>query len=98
MMIPEAQLCGTPVVAFEMGGAPDLIRNGINGQLAPLRDTAALAQAMATLLGHPDPVLLGIQARQAAVARHSASTVCKQYEQLAEELCQQPTPSATRSK
>lgn len=88
MMIPEAMLCGTPVVSFEMGGAPDLIRNGINGQMAPLRDTAALAQAMARILTHPEAAQLSQAARRDAVARHSAANVCLQYEQLARELCQ----------
>lgn len=89
MMIPEAMLCGTPVVAFEMGGAPDLIRNGRNGQLAPLRDTAGLARAMAAILTNPQPQLLGQQARTDALSRHAASTVSEQYEVLARELCGQ---------
>ncbi len=86
MMIPEAMLCGTPVVAFEMGGAPDLIRNGVNGQMAPLRDIAGLAQAMAAVLTHPEPQRLGEQARADALARHAASVVSGQYEALAREL------------
>lgn len=88
MMIPEAMLCGTPVAAFEMGGAPDLIRNGINGQMAPLRDIAALAQAVASILSHPEPALLSSHARKDAVAQHGAATVCGRYEELARELCQ----------
>ncbi len=55
MMIPEAMLCGTPVVAFEMGGAPDLIRSGRNGQLAELRDVVGLAAGINKILEHPIP-------------------------------------------
>jgi len=87
MMIPEAMLCGTPVVAFEMGGAPDLIRNRINGLRVPLRDTRALAQAIAAILTHPEPSLLSGHARQDALAQHSAATICGRYEELAKELC-----------
>jgi glycosyltransferase involved in cell wall biosynthesis len=87
MMIPEALLCGTPVVAFEMGGAPDLIRNGSNGQLAPLRDTPALARAMASILTHPEPARLSANARAAAIERHAADLVCAKYAELARELC-----------
>lgn len=87
MMIPEAMLCGTPVVAFEMGGAPDLIRNGINGKLVPLGDVAALARAMATVLMHPEPACLSDNARAAALTRHAADGVCKRYSELARELC-----------
>lgn len=87
MMIPEAMLSGTPVVAFDMGGAPDLIRNGSNGLLAQLPDTAALAQAMATILMHPEPARLRANARAAAIERHAADHVCAQYAELARELC-----------
>jgi glycosyltransferase involved in cell wall biosynthesis len=31
----ESLLCGTPVVAFNVGGVPDLIQNGKNGYLSP---------------------------------------------------------------
>ena len=86
MMIPEAMLCGTPVVAFEMGGAPDWIRNGLNGQLAPLRDITGLAQAMASILSHPAPEKLGAQARADALAKHAPAVVCERYEELAREL------------
>jgi len=87
MMIPEALLCGTPVVAFEMGGAPDLIRSGRNGQLAKLRDVAGLAAGINKILEHPKPEELSRNARQDAIMKHSATIVCDQYNQLAESLC-----------
>lgn len=47
LMIPEALLCGTPVVAFAEGcGAPDFIQPGVNGYLARMRDLADLAQGI----------------------------------------------------
>jgi glycosyltransferase involved in cell wall biosynthesis len=87
MMIPEAMLCGTPVVAFEMGGAPDLIRNGSNGQLAALGDIKELANAMFQVLTAADAERLRLQARRDALARHAATIVSGQYEVLARELC-----------
>jgi glycosyltransferase involved in cell wall biosynthesis len=87
MMIPEAMLCGTPVVAFEMGGAPDLIRNGSNGQMAALGNVSELANAISSVLTKHDARQLGVQARADALARHSSSKVSQQYEALAQELC-----------
>jgi glycosyltransferase involved in cell wall biosynthesis len=46
MMVPEALLCGTPVVAFEVGYARDLVTSPDVGALAPTGDTDALADAL----------------------------------------------------
>lgn len=41
--ILESQACGTPVVGFEVGGIPELIKHKENGYLAKYRDAADLA-------------------------------------------------------
>lgn len=50
MMINEAILCGTPVVAFEMGVAPDLVHAGKTGYRARLRDSQDLAKGIMQIL------------------------------------------------
>lgn len=56
MMVPEALLCGTPVVAFEVGYARDLVTSPDVGALAPTGDTDALADALLeTLTRTPSP-------------------------------------------
>lgn len=50
MMIGESMMCGTPVISFEMGVAPDLISNGESGYVVPLRNADALSEALAKLL------------------------------------------------
>jgi glycosyltransferase involved in cell wall biosynthesis len=42
----EPLLCGVPVVATNVGGLPDLIRDGETGWLAPPKNPEALARAM----------------------------------------------------
>jgi len=42
--ILEASNCGVPTVAFNIGGIPDLIVDGVNGYLAVPFDTKAIAQ------------------------------------------------------
>jgi glycosyltransferase involved in cell wall biosynthesis len=50
MMINEAIMCGTPVVAFRMGVAQDLVITGQTGYLAPLRDSRELAYGIKQIL------------------------------------------------
>ena len=46
----EAMACGTPCVAFDQGGIPDLIDHGANGYLARPFEPADLARGMAWIL------------------------------------------------
>ena len=82
MMIPEAMLCGTPVAAFATGGAPDIIREGVTGALAPVGDAAGLARAIELVLEHPDPDAMRASARATAVALHDSRTVAAAYVDL----------------
>jgi len=50
MMINEAIMCGTPVVSFEMGVAPDLVHTGQTGYRAKLKDSQDLARGIAEIL------------------------------------------------
>ncbi len=46
MVIVEALACGTPVVASDVGGIPEILSGGQGGWLVPPRDPARLAQAL----------------------------------------------------
>ncbi len=46
MMINESIMCGTPVVSFEMGVAPDLVHTGKTGYRAKLKDSEDLANGI----------------------------------------------------
>jgi len=46
----EALATGTPVVAYRVGGVPDMVHEGSTGSLVERGDTAGLAKALATLL------------------------------------------------
>ena len=49
-VIPQAGAVGKPVVTFDMDGAPEVIRDGVSGYLAPPQDTTALAGRIVVLL------------------------------------------------
>jgi len=48
--IIESLACGTPVVAFRVGGIPDVVREGETGYLARLRDVEDLSEGLRRLL------------------------------------------------
>jgi glycosyltransferase involved in cell wall biosynthesis len=64
--VVEALAVGTPVVATEVGGVPELVRDGENGLLVPAGDPAALAEAIRRIVGEP-----GLRDRLAAAAPRS---------------------------
>jgi len=53
-VVAEALGAGLPVVAADVGGVRELIRDGVTGLLVPPGDVDALAGAASRLLGDPD--------------------------------------------
>lgn len=54
-VLNEAMQCGKPVIATEaVGGAYNLIRDGVNGFMVPERDVEALALSIKKILDDPD--------------------------------------------
>ena len=75
----EAHACGTPVVAFNTGGLPDIVEHQRSGYLAKAFDTVDLAEGIAWVLAHRETGQLGKQARVLAEARFAAPVVAEQY-------------------
>lgn len=53
LSLVEAAMLAKPIIACNVGGNPEIIRSGNNGQLIPVRDPGALADAMIELLESP---------------------------------------------
>lgn len=51
LVLLEAQACGVPVVAYASGGKPEMLEPDRTGALVPHGDVAALADAVAGILG-----------------------------------------------
>lgn len=78
----EAQACGTPVVAFNTGGLPDIVDHQRTGYLAKAFDTQDLARGIVWVLHPGEPGQLRTQARQQAAARFDAAVVANAYQDL----------------
>ena len=79
----EAQACGTPVVAFDIGGLPDIVTHRETGWLAKPFDTADLANGIVWLLEDETRLAtVSTASRQQAMDRFSESVVAAQYAQL----------------
>lgn len=78
----EAQLCETPVIAFDSGGLSDIVEDGRTGYLATAGNVDALAEKMDNLLADGARAGIGRAARQAALARFAPESVARRYAQL----------------
>ena len=54
MVLVEAMAAGVPVVASEIAGYREVVRNGVDGLLVPSNDPNALAAAIRRVLSEPD--------------------------------------------
>lgn len=82
----ESLACGTPVVAFNIGGMPEALDHKINGYLAEPFDSNDLAEGIRWVLEHPDPQSLRKAARKKAEEIFSMKNVAGQYIELYREL------------
>ncbi|MEO8006162.1 MAG: glycosyltransferase, partial [Betaproteobacteria bacterium] len=85
--VMEALACGTPVVAFAIGGMTDLITHQRNGYLAFPFETDDLATGISWVLEDQSRHnALSLFARQTAVERYSVETIAKRYQALYEDI------------
>ncbi len=81
----EALACGTPVIASNVGGLPEVVRDGVNGLLIPPGDPRALAAALHRLLDPELRARLG-SAGPASVAGHDIRTAAAGMAEIWAEL------------
>jgi glycosyltransferase involved in cell wall biosynthesis len=76
----EAQLCETPVIAFDSGGLPDVIQHERTGIMVKERTADALASAVMALLERDDlGATLGAAGRLHALATFAPESVARRY-------------------
>lgn len=83
----EAMACGLPVVATDVGGAPDVVTKAQSGLLVPAEDPTALQNAILTALSNIElRQQMGHQARQVIIERYSLDTVANKLVDLYQSL------------
>lgn len=78
----EAGAAGVPVIATNVGGIPDVVREGETGLLCPPRDPAALAASIDSLFTDYDPRRLGADARDVIVGEYAWSRQYERYDRF----------------
>jgi L-malate glycosyltransferase len=82
-VILESMAASVPVVATDVGGNAELVKDGKTGLLVPFGDEKKLVDALAFLVRNPDSrTQFAVQSRQFARSHFHIDGVCRQFEQL----------------
>lgn len=83
----EGMACGVPPIATQTGGVPELITEGVDGFLAPIGDTDAMAaRAVSLLTDSSRYAQVSAAARRAAETRFATTLIIPQYEEYYEQV------------
>ena len=89
----EALAARKPVVAYAVGGVPDVVREGVDGFLVERGDTSAMAGRLARLAAEPElGVRLGAAGRERVLDRYGVGRLLDDVDRLYQETI------ATRSR
>jgi glycosyltransferase involved in cell wall biosynthesis len=76
----ESMACGVPMVSFDVGGVPDLVRPGVTGYLAVPADVDDLRRGILTLLEDTaGRVAMGQRCRDIAVTEYDTTYEIHRY-------------------
>lgn len=96
--ILTAMACSLPVIATNVGGIPELIKNGDNGLLVPPADPGSLAQAIQQLLDDPEAAFrMGLRGRTRAEEHFTLQRKILETEQLCYSLLRTTKHASTET-
>jgi len=90
--ILEAMACELPVVAFDVGGIPDMVRSGQTGLLAEPRNSIDLAHHLRWIVEHPEHAReFGRNGRRVVEKEYDVRLMARRYSELYSDLLQRRT-------
>jgi phosphatidylinositol alpha-mannosyltransferase len=95
MVLTEAFAAGTPVVASDIAGYRDVVRNGVDGVLVPRGDAQALAETLRDLHDEPERRLEMARAASRDVERFAWPVVAGEVIAAYEDAIAAPEPETT---
>ena len=96
LVILEALSCGIPIVTFDTGGIPELVRDGQQGFVRPRDNLHEVVEALKALVSNePLRQQFSLSARERAVSEFDHKITAKQHENLYERVLEE---SKTRKK
>jgi glycosyltransferase involved in cell wall biosynthesis len=85
--VMEAMAMEKPIVGYNIRGVRDLVEDGVNGFLVPLKDINALAEKILYLMEHPEvTVEMGKKGREKIEREFSLKVILPQMEKLYKEI------------
>jgi glycosyltransferase involved in cell wall biosynthesis len=92
MVLLEAAASSLPIVATDVGGNHEIVRDGVNGFRVPGKDSAALAEAMLTMqrLSNESRLAMGAAGRAHVSENYSLSGVVDEWEAIYHSLLETP--------
>lgn len=81
-VVIEALALGKPIVATEVGGLPEIIKNGENGFLVQVGDSSSLARGVERILTEPDLMRKLSQGAKQSASEFTWNRITTRYEEL----------------
>jgi glycosyltransferase involved in cell wall biosynthesis len=88
-VLVQAAACGVPTATFEVEGAREVVKEGVNGHVVPARDVEALADRVSSLLADPARArAMGLAGQALVHDGWSVTSMVRQIEAVYDSLCE----------
>jgi len=99
LVVLEALSCGIPIVTFNTGGVPELVRDGLYGYVTEYKNIMEIVQAVERLAANPELCIeFSRNARERVISKFDQNIIVPQYERLYERSIEEHKTNSNRVK